>query len=67
MYFGISKIFKNSFRISEAEVRAETSERAAQRLESEVDGLQNSVLAEKERKQRMEEDMAGLVGSLESI
>ena len=55
------------FRISAAEVRAENAERAATRLQGEADTLQCGLLQEKQRAKRMEEDMQGLVSSLENI
>ena len=54
-------------RISEAEVRAENAERAATRLQGEADTLQCGLLQEKQRAKSMEEDMQGLVSSLENI
>ena len=55
------------FRISEAEIRAETAERAAQRLQKDVDRLQNEVLQENQKKRRIEEDMQGLMSDLDMI
>ena len=78
--FSIISIF--FVRISEAEVQAETSERAAVRLQQEVDTLQVSVaksylhfircwqgrlMEEREASKRAEEDMENLVISLNNI
>ena len=54
-------------RLSASEVRAENAERAATRLQGEADSLQGGLLQEKQRGKRMEEDMQGLVSSLENI
>ena len=54
-------------RLSASEVRAENAERAATRLQGEADTLQSAVLQERQRGKRMEEDMQGLVSSLENI
>ena len=48
-------------------MRAENAERAATRLQGEADTLQCGLLQEKQRAKRMEEDMQGLVTSLENI
>ena len=60
----ITKLF---YRLSASEVRAENAERAATRLQGEADTLQSGLLQEKQRGKRMEEDMQGLVTSLENI
>ena len=57
----------NFFRISSAELRAESAERGATRLQGEADTLQGGLLQEKQRAKRMEDDMQGLVYSLENI
>merc|ERR1712098_242192 len=54
-------------RTSEAEIQAETSERAAQRLQAQLDRLQSEFLQENQKKLRMEEDMQGLMSSIQDI
>merc|ERR1739838_1102746 len=54
-------------RFSSAEVRAETAERAVQRLQKELDAMQDGMLKEKTKKKRMEEDMDGLMMSVNNI
>jgi len=54
-------------RTSEAEIQAETSERAAQRLQAQLDRLQSDFLQENQKKLRMEEDMQGLMSSIQDI
>ena len=60
-------MFELFSRLSASEVRAENAERAATRLQGEADSLQSGLLQEKQRGTRMEEDMQGLVSSLENI
>jgi len=54
-------------RFTSAEVRAETADRAVQRLQKEMDILQDGMLKEKTRKKRMEEDMDSLMTSINNI
>jgi len=54
-------------RFSAAEVSAETADRAVQRLQKELDVLQDGMLKEKTKKKRMEEDMDSLMTSINSI
>merc|ERR1711892_1164959 len=54
-------------RFSSAEVRAETADRAVQRLQKELDVMQDGMLKEKTKKKRMEEDMEGLMLSIDNI
>merc|ERR550519_2119916 len=54
-------------RFTSAEVRAETADRAVQRLQKEMDILQDGMLKEKTKKKRMEEDMDSLMTSINNI
>jgi len=54
-------------RFSAAEVSAETADRAVQRLQKELDVLQDGMLKEKTKKKRMEEDMDSLMTSINNI
>merc|ERR1711892_508542 len=54
-------------RFSATEVSAETADRAVQRLQKELDVLQDGMLKEKTKKKRMEEDMDSLMTSINNI
>merc|ERR1712226_652522 len=59
------KVVKERFR--DAEVKAEMAERTVQKLQTEIDRMENSLMAEKGRKKRMEEDMEHLMQSIGDI
>jgi len=59
------KSVKERFR--DAEVKAEMAERTVQKLQTEIDRMENALLAEKGKKTRMEEDMEHLMQSIGDI
>merc|ERR1712115_637209 len=54
-------------RFRNAEVNAEMAERTVQKLQTEIDRMETTLLAEKTKKTRMEEDMEHLVQSIGDI
>merc|ERR1712002_267910 len=54
-------------RFTESEVRAETADRAVQRLQKELDVLQDGMLKERTKKKQMEEDVDSLMTSINNI
>jgi len=54
-------------RIRNAEVNAEMNERTVQKLQTEVDRMENNLMTEKGKKNRMEEDMEHLMQSIGDI
>merc|ERR1712080_56869 len=59
------KVVKERFR--DAEVKAEMAERTVQKLQTEIDRMENCLLTEKTKKNRMEEDMEHLMQSIGDI
>lgn len=53
------KVVKERFR--DAEVKAEMAERTVQKLQTEIDRMENCLLTEKGKKKRMEEDMHQMI------
>ena len=63
--FLVIKTFFSRFR--EDEVRAEMAEREVQKLQKEVDKLEAQVLSEKTKLKQMDDDMEGILSSINSI
>lgn len=59
------KVLKERF--MDAESRAETAERAVQKLQKEVDSMESGMLVEKTKRKKMEEDMDSLMQSIADI